>query len=167
MSKILNYFLKSTIGISNILLIVLTLTVTLEVISRKFFNYSFTFVSALTSLVFPWLVFLAIISVTKNNDHIGVQFFLNKFKGRTKKYIAIFNKLVMLVFSLFMLKSSYDLTEGVVDVILPIIEISRSWLYVSMVIAFLGSTLVLIIQIFNIITDRYEGDVNNDLGHGV
>nr|WP_309100009.1 TRAP transporter small permease [Fredinandcohnia onubensis] len=167
--KILDYFLRTTVGISNILLVALTLVVTLEVISRKLFNHSFTFVSAFTGLVFPWLVFLAIIAVTKNNDHIGVSFFFDKLTGNTKKFVMIFNKVVMLAFSLLMLKSSYELTESVVDVLLPIIEISRAWLYVSMVIAFLGSTVVIIIQIFEIIKNKtvYGVDENNDFGHGV
>lgn len=165
--KVSDYILKSTIGISNILLVILTVVVTVEVISRKVFNHSFTIVNALTSLVFPWLVFLAIITVTKNNEHIGVSFFLDKMKGRTKKYVSIFNKVIMLVFSVFMLISGYELTKGVVDVMLPIIEISRLWLYISMVIAFLGSSIVLIVQIYELVKYGYEGDEINDMGHGV
>jgi TRAP-type transport system small permease protein len=166
LKKLQDYALKSITGVSNILLVALTVIVTMEVIARKFFNHSFTFVSALTAFVFPWLVFLAIISVTKYNDHIGVQFFLEKFKGPYKKIALIFNKAIMLFFSLFMLKSSYELTESVVDIIVPILNISRSWLYVSMVISFLGTSIVLICQIISIIKNGHEGVDNNDLGHG-
>lgn len=166
-TKLFQYFLKTTISISNFLLIVLTFIVALEVVCRKLFNYSFTFVTALTAFVFPWLVFLAIISVTKNNDHIGVSFFLNKMKGRTKTFFTIFNKVVMLVFSVFMLLSSYKLTVDVVDITIPIIEISRSWLYLSMIIAFLGTSIVLIVQIVGIIRHGNEGETTDDLGHGL
>ncbi len=161
------YTFKTITGVSNLFLVLLTVVVTVEVISRKTFGYSFTFISALTAVLFPWLVFLAIIAVTRNNDHIGVQFFVEKLKGRVKKAVLIFNKLVMLCFSFFMLVSSYNLTESVISIIFPILNISRAWLYGSMVLSFLGTSIVLIFQMISIIKDEHKGGEGNDLGHGV
>ncbi|NEU31632.1 TRAP transporter small permease [bacterium LRH843] len=166
-SKLKEYTFKSITGVSNLFLVLLTIVVTLEVISRKVFGYSFTFTSALTAVLFPWLVFLAIISVTRNNDHIGVQFFVDQLKGRMKKAVLIFNKAVMLIFSLFMLISSYELTESVISIIFPILNISKSWLYVSMVLSFLGTSIVLIFQIISLVNGDHKGGDSNDLGHGV
>ncbi|WP_423734742.1 TRAP transporter small permease subunit [Alkalibacillus haloalkaliphilus] len=39
------------------MLIVLTLLIVVEVISRYFFNTSFTFVTGMTAFLFPWMVF--------------------------------------------------------------------------------------------------------------
>lgn len=106
-------------GISNVLLIILTFLVSLEVIARSFFDTSFIFVTPLTGVVFPWMVFLAIIGATKDNEHISVNFMLNKLPFKAKKTVLLINKLVMLFFSVFMLLSSYNLSIDVANIIEP------------------------------------------------
>lgn len=166
-TKINNNILKVITGSSNILLILLTLLVVVEVISRKFFSYSFTFINPMTGLVFPWMIFLAIISVTANQDHIGVTYFRGLFPKKIQQILYLISRIFMLIFSIFMVISSYKLTSDVVHIIAPIINISRSWLYVSMVIAFVGTTLVLICQIIDFIKTRDIGDDYDDLGHDI
>ncbi|MFA1820814.1 TRAP transporter small permease [Virgibacillus oceani] len=154
---------KVLTGISNILLVILTLLVAFEVLSRAVFNVSLIFVTPLTGVVFPWMVFLAIIGATRNNEHISVNFFLNKLPFKAKKGVKLFNKLVMLFFSLLMLFSSYRLSLDVANILEPIINISRFWLYFSMVAAFVGTSIVIAVQIVQIILnkDREEDEIDD------
>src|SRR5699024_11087424 len=122
----------------------------------------------LTTFLFPWLVFLTIIIITKENGHIAVNYFFNKLPNKFQKYAAIFNILVMLTFSIFMMISSYKLAADVYNILIPIIDISRTWLYVSMFIAFFSCTIILILQLIKLI--KYGpsgpfGDENNDLDY--
>lgn len=163
-----NFIFKIIVGVSNLLLVLLTCLVSLEVIGRYFFNTSFIFVTPLTGVIFPWLVFLAIMGVTKNNDHISVNYFRDKLPFKAKKIVVIFNKLVMLFFCVFMLISSYDLSMGVLQIIEPIINISKFWLYASMIVAFAGSSLVILVQLFLIVAKNEVKEVeedSNDLGN--
>lgn len=165
-----NFIFKILVGISNFLLVLMTCLVSLEVIGRYFFNTSFIFVTPMTGVLFPWLVFLAIMGVTKNNNHISVNYFRDKLPFKAKKIVIIFNKLVMLFFCIFMLLSSYDLSTSVLHVMAPIINVSKFWLYSSMIVAFGGSSIVILVQLFLIIAKNgvreVEGD-SNDLGNDI
>lgn len=151
--------------VSNVLLIILTFLVALEVMGRSFFNNSFIYVTPLTSVVFPWMVFLAIIGATKNNEHISVNFVLNKLPFKAKKTVLLFNKLVMLFFSIFMLFSSYNLSMSVAEIMEPIINISKFWLYSSMIVAFAGTAIVIFVQIISIIKNNEIEEEKNDLDY--
>lgn len=165
LSRLMIWLNKLIIGFANISLIAITLLVTAEVFSRKLFNVSFVFVTALTSIFFPWLVFLAIILITQANEHIAVNYFFNKLAEKQKKYIALFNRLVMLTFSVFMLISSYKLTIDVVNINIPVLNISRSWLYSSMLVAFFVTSIILLLQCITIIRDGKIGGNENNMDY--
>lgn len=162
-SKITTWINRTIIGVANIFLLTITILVSAEVISRKLFNVSFVFVSAVTGMLFPWLVFLAIILITKDNEHISVNYFFNKVPEKLKKYIAIFNRLVMLFFSVFMMISSYQLATDVKDIQIPILDISKGWFYSSMIVAFFASSVILSLQVITIAKDGKLGDGDIDL----
>src|SRR5699024_8257282 len=156
---------KVIVTVANMSLLFITLLVCVEVFSRKIFNVSFTFVTAMTSIFFPVLVFLAIILITEANEHIAVNYFFNKLSDKFKKIIALINRLIMLFFTVFMTYSSYQLTIDVVNINIPVINISRSWLYSSMVVAFFISSIILVIQFIAILNDKESGGTDDDLDY--
>ncbi|MGX8792587.1 TRAP transporter small permease [Oceanobacillus sp. M60] len=163
LKPIIDGIFKILLGASNILLVILTLLVAFEVLSRALFNTSLIFVTPLTGVVFPWMVFLAIVGANRNNEHISVNFLLNKLPSKTKKGVKLINKLVMLFFSVLMLFSSYRLSNDVANIMEPIINVSRFWLYFSMVVSFAGSSLVIIAQIVQIILNKDKEEELDDL----
>lgn len=163
--KVSDWISKVIITVANISLLSITILVTIEVFSRKLFNVSFIFVTSLTSIFFPWLVFLAIILITEANEHIAVNYFFNKLNDKAKKYAALFNRLVMIIFSVFMTISSYKLTVDVTNINIPVINISRSWLYSSMVVAFSVTSVILIIQFISIARNKEIGGNEDDLDY--
>lgn len=164
-SKITTWINRLIIGFTNISLLIITIVVVTEVISRKLFNHSFLFVTGVTSMLFPWIVFSAIILITKDNEHVSVNYFFNKVPDGLKKYVAIFNRVVMLFFSIFMMMSSYQLTIDVKDILIPILNISKGWYYSSMIIAFFASSVILLLQVITIAKDGKLGDDNLDLDY--
>lgn len=164
-TRFTDWLYRTIIGFSNVFLIAITLLVTVEVFSRKLFNVSFVFVTALTAILFPWLVFLTIIVITKDKGHIAVNYFFSKIPKKYQKYLAMFNVAIMLVFSVFMTISSYKLTVDVKDIVIPVLDISRSWLYSSMVLAFFACSIVLFLQLIRVAKDGTLGDDDIDLDY--
>lgn len=162
--KVADYAQKTITIISSIFMLLLVTVVFFEVACRNIFNYPITVTSELTTVLFPWLVFLGAILVTKNSDHIAISVFVDHFPKPLKKTSIIFAKLVMLIFSLFMIASSVLLTESVMDYRLNILHISKAWLYSSVIICFIGIAIVLVYQIHHYIRYGEEAVVENNNG---
>src|SRR5699024_9099621 len=161
--KIDKFLDRTIIGIANIFLIAITAAVTVEVISRKVFNHSFVFVTPLTEFLFPWLEFLAIIIITKDEEHIAVSYFFDKFPLKSKIFVAVINRLIMLFFSVSMMISSYHLSMDSQNINIPILDIAKFWYYISMTIAFLATSIYILIQMILVIIKRNVGEDKFDL----
>src|SRR5690625_7552840 len=68
---------KIIIIITSALMVALTAVVFFNVIARFFFDIPIAFTYELVELLFPWIVFLAVINVTLDNENIDIQFFVN------------------------------------------------------------------------------------------
>lgn len=166
-NQLFDKFIVAITFISNILMVILALVVFLEVMSRYVFKYPFVFTGELTQLLFPWLVFLGAIAVTKNEDHLSINYFRNRFSKKVQRIILIISKMIMIYFSFFMLISSFELSKAVMTQPLPVMRISKAWLYSSVTVAFIGITILLIYQIILLFlnkTNLGEGD-SYDLGN--
>jgi TRAP-type C4-dicarboxylate transport system permease small subunit len=126
---------------------ILTAVVFGEVLSRYIFKTPFIFTTELTALIFPWMVFLGTVAVTRDNEHLSINFIKTALPIRVQSFLSYIEKIVMLFFSLLMLKSSFELTEVFSHQSLRTIEISRAWPYYSMVVAFSLMSFVISLQI--------------------
>lgn len=139
---------------SCVLMVLLTLVVFIEVFSRYIFNLPIKITGEMTQLIFPWLVFMTTIAVTRNDDHLALHYVRNKLPKIGQKIVVIITKLIMVYFSFFMLISSYQLSVAVINQPLPVLRISKAWLYSSVTVAFFGVTIILIYQIVMIILNK-------------
>jgi len=137
---------KIIIIITSALMVALTAVVFFNVIARFFFDIPIAFTYELVELLFPWIVFLAVINVTLDNENIDIQFFVNLTPKPFQVIAAYFTKLVMLFFSVYITISSFHLATAVKNHTLPILGISKSWLYWSVTVSFIGVSLVIIYQ---------------------
>ena len=160
--RITDHIFRVIDGITAILMVILTLVVFLEILSRYLFGFSITFVSSLTQLVFPWMVFLAAIAVTRREDHISINFLVNKFRKKIQKRLVLFSKLVILFFSILMTISSFELAQGVINQPIPILEISRAWLYGSITLSFAIISIVAVYQFIAVLINK-EGWSRGDI----
>ncbi|MDQ0252998.1 TRAP-type C4-dicarboxylate transport system permease small subunit [Evansella vedderi] len=160
-------FIDKTVQILDLaacgLMALLTLVVFSEVLSRYVFNYPLVFSNELTQLLFPWTIFLGIIAVTKNEGHLSITFFRELLPKAMQKLAFIFSKLVMLYFSFYMLVSSYNLAQTVSNQVLPMLRISRAWLFYSVVVSFAAITIILIYQLVLIFMNKLEPPREEDL----
>jgi TRAP-type C4-dicarboxylate transport system permease small subunit len=122
----------------------LTLIVFYEVLSRYFFNRPWAPSNELTKFIFSWLSLLGVILITADNSHLTVTYFRDKFPLKVRKIINVFTQLIMLVFMVLMLKSGIDLTKLAMQQCLPVLSISKMWLYLSMPVSFFVTMIFLI-----------------------
>lgn len=134
--------------IANILMILLVGTVFFEIVLRAIFNYPIIYTTELTQIFFPWLIFLAAINVTYKKEHINIAIIKRSLSKKLHKFLDLFIKLVMLFFSILMIKASYDLSIQVMNRRMPMLGISRAWFYSSIIVGFIGISIIILVQIF-------------------
>ncbi|MBA2174813.1 TRAP transporter small permease [Halobacillus locisalis] len=156
--------------ISTIIMVVLTVVVFAEVLSRYFFNFPLVFSNEMTLLLFPWVIFLAAISVTHYEGHLSINFFRNQMPKAVQKWAFAFSKLVMLFFSIFMSYSAYKMGENTINQVMPVLRISKSWLTTSVTVSFALISLILVLHLVQIILGKRkvpdEEEMFDDLDHG-
>jgi len=130
------------------LMVLLTLVVFGEIVSRYFLGLPITFSSELTSVIFPWIVFLMAVEVTKRNDHIAITLFCNLGPPWLRRAMAIFAQGVMLVFSVCLTYSSYLLCVASQHITLPVLTfMTKVYQYSAITVSFALVSIVLLLRL--------------------
>lgn len=138
-----------------LLMILLTVVVIFEIMSRYLFNLPITFTDELTGIFFPWIVFLTAIDVTNRDEHIAITVFSDKLTGGARKVNQLMIKAIMLMFSLFMVKSSYLLCQETANISLPVLRfITKAEVYSGIVFSFSFISLLLLLQMVKILRNK-------------
>lgn len=148
---IMDVIAKIVIIITSTLMVILTAVVFFNVIARYFFDVPIAFTYELVELLFPWIIFLAVINVTLDNENIDIQFFMKLTPKPIQKIAAYVTKGVMLFFSIYITLSSLNLASSVQNHTMPLLKISKSWLYWSVSVSFIGVSVVILYQILLLI----------------
>lgn len=163
MKRLIEGFVKGIDIIASILMVLLTLVVFGEVLSRYVFNYPLIYTDELTKLLFPWVIFITVISVTKNEDHMSINYFRELMPRAAQKIAFLISKLVMLYFSVYMLISSYQIVKQVANQTMPMLRISKSWLYMALTVSFFFVIIIVVYHIVLILTNKLEPPREEDM----
>lgn len=153
---VIDVIAKVIVIVSSTLMVGVTAVVFFNVIARYFFSVPIAFTYELVELLFPWIVFLTVINVTLDNENIDIQFFMKLSPKPVQIIAAYITKVVMLFFSIYIVYSSFRLATAVRNHTLPLLGISKSWLYWSVTVSFIGVSLVIIYQTILLIIDKEE-----------
>ena len=82
-----------------VLLIVLN---TVEIVSRYFFHYSFTWIQEVSLLLVSWMIFLGFARVVVEKQDIAITFFVDKLPERYVKPVRLLNTVLMFGVSLYL-----------------------------------------------------------------
>src|SRR5690625_3894024 len=162
--NIIDILAKVIIIITSVLMILLTSVVFFNVIARYFFDVPIAFTYEMVELLFPWIVFLALINVTMDNENIDIQFFVKLTPKPFQVFAAFLTHAITLFFSVYLTISSISLAKTVQGHTMPIFGISKSWLYWSVTVSFIGVSLVIIYKTVLLIMNKgrleEEGEAN-------
>lgn len=93
---------KRTSGTDKILFILMALIIAImfaQVLFRYVFNHSLSWSEESAKFIFVWLVFLGAAVCIKERVHIGVEFLIERLSGNRKKYLELFNTLLIVLFN--------------------------------------------------------------------
>jgi len=135
MAKILN-FIKKFINIIQIIFIsTIVLSIGIQIISRKFFNRPLDFPEELSTFVLVALVFLGVNIVEIGNNHIKVEFILEKSSSYFNKVIKLFSKILTFIIIIFILNGEKNLFPKIVNLRTTASGIPYLWLHSIIVLS--------------------------------
>lgn len=161
--RLVHFISKIIIFFTSALMVILTGVVFFNVIARYFFNVPIAFTYEMVELLFPWIVFLALINVTLDNENIDIQFFVKLTPKPFQTFAAFITHAVTLFFSIYLTVSSISLAKAVHNHTMPILGISKSWLYWSVSVSFIGVSLVILYKAVLLFIHKGELEEEGDV----
>jgi TRAP-type transport system small permease protein len=160
--RIIDYICLIFSGFGSLLMALLTIVVFAEVISRYFFSFPFAFTTELTTIFFPWMVFVMTVEVTRNRDHLAITVFRRMFPIQIRRIMVLSSSLVMLMFSVCMVWSAVELTVASWNITLAVLQfMTKAYLYGSLVVSFTFVSFVIIVNFLKLLVGE---DTINDQG---
>lgn len=129
MVKIFN-FIKKFIDIMQIIFMsTIVLAIGVQIISRKFFNRPLDFPEELSVFILIVVVFLGVNIVEMNNNHIKIEFILEKSSSYFNKMIKLLSKILTFIVILAILNGEKMLFPRIVKLRTTAADIPYSWLH--------------------------------------
>lgn len=98
---ILNNF---EIDFATFIMIVITILLFLQVITRYVFRYALAWTEEASIILFVWVIYLGISACTKEGGHIRIDVLPNALKPKARKYLLLFTDLVFLAFCIYIIR---------------------------------------------------------------
>jgi len=137
-------------------LVALVLVVTLQVITRYFFNFVFFWSEEITLLLLVWFGFMGIAIGFREYIHLGIDSFTNLFP---KMFNKILDKIIIVsafAFGMYLVVQGGQFTVMTLDSTLPATKLPASITYLTMPVTGIMICLYAILHLFNIDTARYR-----------
>lgn len=113
-----------------LMLVVMTLIISYQVISRFGLNYTPTWIQPISLLLMVWIGFLGISIGFQDHSHIRITIFENKLPRKLQRTLNVFQRLLAIVFGFFMLIEGSKFSYKMLDSSIPGIGVPSALLYV-------------------------------------
>lgn len=115
--------------------IVLCLAVSIQVISRYFFNHAFGWGEEFPIFMFLWVSFLAAAVAYRDGSHLSVDFVVEKLPTKIKKIINYVNLLLSLAFVFIIFYLESQMTFSLSESTFVVMKISKAYCYAGIPVA--------------------------------
>ncbi len=112
-----------------VLMVVMTVTVSLQIIFRYIFNAPLGWSEEIARFSFVWVSFFGASALMRVREHINVTVFLDRFPPRLQSYALLLANLCALVCVYFFLVGGIALTYHEWRQLSPATEIRMGWIY--------------------------------------
>ena len=103
----------------------------IQVVARYLFESSLVYSEELSRYLFVWTVFLGLPVVAKRGGHMAVTALSGRLKGTAARTMSIAAYLVGIVFMATMIIQGFEMVQRTSQQLSPAMEISMSWVYLS------------------------------------
>jgi TRAP-type C4-dicarboxylate transport system permease small subunit len=135
--------------LASFLLGVLACVIMMEVVSRYLLNHPFPWVFELTMFMITYIVFLGFPVMYKKKSLIILEFLFNRLSRKTQEYLFLIWEVLIGVFMVFLIVSSYELQEMQKRYTSPTLDISFQFFTIP--ILFCGAS-ILLFNVYVILT---------------
>lgn len=126
--KITEYFVL-------IMIVLMTVIICYQVISRFVFNYTPTWIQPLSLLLMVWIGFIGLAVGIQDNSHIKINLFVSKMPAKVQKIVEGIQRILALLFGIFMLIEGSRFSYNMKDSYISGINTPSAILYVVVPIA--------------------------------
>jgi len=141
-----------------VLMVVMTVTVSLQIIFRYVFNIPLDWSEEVARFSFVWVSFFGASALMRVREHINVAVFLDRFPPRLRAYAVLLANLCALVCVYFFLVGGIALAYHEWRQLAPATEIKMGWVYLAIPIASVLMGIWIVIQtVESILALRGEG----------
>lgn len=141
MNKILISIRKITESFVLIMIGLMAIIISYQVISRFGFNYTPTWIQPMSLLLMVWIGFLGIAIGFQDHSHIRITIFEDKLPAKLKSGLHVVQRLLAIVFGLFMFIEGSKFSYEMLGSSIPGIGIPSAVLYVVVPVA--GALIIL------------------------
>jgi len=110
---------------------VLTIIVPIEVFLRYLFGKSLYITEEFTRYLMVWVVFLASSLALREDSHISIGIFVNRFRRRTHFWLNLIAQTLLLTFLVFLIIEGVIVLPYQLDQIIPSLGIPIFWFYLA------------------------------------
>ena len=103
----------------------------IQVVARYLFESSLVFSEELSRYLFVWTVFLGLPVVAKRGGHMAVTALSGRLKGAAARTMSVAAYLVGIAFMATMIIQGVEMVQRTSQQLSPAMEISMSWVYLS------------------------------------
>ncbi|TMV15966.1 TRAP transporter small permease [Paenibacillus thermoaerophilus] len=135
----------------------MTIIVTLQVFTRKLFNFVFFWSEEVTILLLVWFSFLGIAIGFREQLHMAMDALTNKFPPAVNRILDKVIHAVTFLFGVYLIVYGWDFTKIMHESILPATGLPNSLTYVVMPITGVLTCFYAAIQFFGMETRRHKG----------
>ncbi|MDD9268768.1 TRAP transporter small permease [Paenibacillus sp. GCM10023248] len=143
-------------------LLTMIIIVTLQVMTRKLFDFVFFWSEEVTMLLLVWFSFMGIAIGFREKLHLGIDSFTHKLPPAINKALDKIIQLVILAFGIYLVSYGWDFTVMMHESELPATGLPNSTLYAIMPITGIMTCAYALLQLCGIETKRHahlqEGD---------
>lgn len=159
LQKIYDVFNKIQNFTAKILIIIMTVLVFFQAMSRVF-GISLPWSMELTLLLFAWLAFLSAAQASRHNAHNGVDILYNVLPEKAQRVITVINKLLMIAFLIIIAKSTYGMALSSSQRVITSLGISYTWIVWPCLLGCILMTIIecvnLFLVVFHVVEDKTE-----------
>ncbi|MFD2829999.1 TRAP transporter small permease [Corticicoccus populi] len=146
MFNILNKIKKGIEVIVCAFLIIMTVIIFYQVISRFGFNYTPPWIQPLSLMLMVWIGFIGIAVGIVDNSHIRVNLLVEKMPQKIQGLLILFQRILAILFGFFMLFEGYRFSSDMQNATISGLNVSSAVLYASMPVAGVVIVIYLIIE---------------------
>jgi TRAP-type transport system small permease protein len=137
-------------------LLSLVVIVTMQVFTRKLFNFVFFWSEEVTLLLLGWLAFMGIALGFRENIHMGMDSFTSHLPKAVNKVLDKVISLSIFAFGLYLVIQGWDFTVLMAESTLPATKLPSSAGYLVMPVTGIMICGYSILQLCNISTTRHQ-----------